>query len=158
MVRTQRQAKPGTGRLPKLLAGFEFCSWPDLPFAKRHGRMCKASHNSHEYHATVAPCPTLQSLWLLQPLDLPSDMACANSFPVGATRPNGFGAPLSGWSRPPQLAEAMLTWWSGSAGTGGAVSGGFGIASAPMGRRFPVVSAGNESTHPRVLSATVPSC
>jgi hypothetical protein len=71
-----------------------FCSWPDLPFAKWHGRMCKASHNSHEYRATVAPCPTLQSLWLLQPLDLPSDMACANSFPVGAARPNGFGAAL----------------------------------------------------------------
>ena len=95
--------------------------------------MCKALHNSHESHATVAPCPTLQSLWLLQPLDLPSDMACANSFPVGAARPNGFGAALSGWSRPPQLAEAMLTWWSGSAGTGGAVSGGFGIASRAYG-------------------------
>src|SRR5262249_35402835 len=29
-------------------------------------------------------------------------MACANSFPVGAARQNGFGAALLDWSRPPQ--------------------------------------------------------
>jgi len=31
----------------------------------------------------------------------------------------------------------MLTWWSGSAGTGGAVSGGFGIVSRAYGEAIP---------------------